>query len=95
MTAPGGTRAAVERVVLRAAVGDHNYRLIEELAELLDALCARGLIVEEGLGNVLQTLADEIVTATVLREFGKDLLGALGANDTASLTAPTPEDDTT
>lgn len=90
MTTTGGmpsVESVVLRAALRAAVGNRNYAIVEQVAELLDALKQRGVIGEDGLSNVLASLADEIVTATVLREFGKDLLDTMGANDTS-----TPED---
>lgn len=84
MTAPG-----VERVVLRAAVGDENYPDLEQAITRLDALALRGVISEEGLGHVISTLANEIAIQRVLREFGIDLSTTRDWIDTL-----TPEDPT-
>lgn len=82
-----GAEQGVGRIVLRAAVGDENYPDVEALAGLLEALHGRGLISEEGLGHLISTLADEIVTHKVLREFGLDLSILAVRGDT-----PLPED---
>ena len=84
MAAPG-----VERVVLRAAVGDENYADVEQIAEKLDALEARGVISESGLALIIAALADEIVTQRVLREYGPLSFGDC-VRDTS-----TPEDPST
>jgi hypothetical protein len=82
-----GQGVNVERVVLRAAVGHDAYAQVEKIASLLDELERRGVISRDGLGAVVRVLADEIVTATVLRDFGSDLSFGEGEGDT-----PGPED---
>jgi hypothetical protein len=76
---------SVETVVLRAAVGDENFPAIEQIAALLDALGARGVISNEGLGVILGAIAAEITAQRVISEFG--LLDVLRSNDTSA-----PED---
>lgn len=70
----------VEAVALRAAVGDENFRTIEQIAALLDALEGRGAIGPGGLGVILATIATEITAQRVISEFG--LLEARQSNDT-------------
>jgi hypothetical protein len=79
----------IERVVLRAAVGRDNYPRVEQVASMLDELAERQVIAPEGRDALVALLANEIVTASVLRECGCDLSSLSGERDT-----PTPEDPT-
>lgn len=78
----------VERVVLRAAIGDRNYGSVERLAALLDELARGGALTEEGVGNVISTLADEMVVAAVARACGADLSAGRASADTPPLEDP-------
>lgn len=80
---------SVERVVLRAAIGDRNYGRIELLAAVLDQLERGGAISAEGVGNVISVLADEIVIASVAREFAADLSERAEPGDTPATEDPT------
>ncbi len=77
----------VERVALRAALGEVTYAEIETLLGLLTALESRGVLGEDGVSAVIHALADDIVTQKVLREFGSDLSRGSAVTDT-----PTPEE---
>jgi hypothetical protein len=85
MATPG-----VERCVLRAAVGDDNYAIVEQVASLLDSLTQRGVISAQGLGVLLSGLAAEIVAQKVIAEFGSGLSFGPVVIDTR-----TPEDPPT
>ncbi len=78
----------VERVVLRAAVGRDNYAEVEKIATALDELESRGVICPEGVAALTTLLANEIVTAAVLREHGIDLSLRPAFGDTAPLEDP-------
>ena len=86
---PAGAES-VERVVLRAAVGDKNYTHVEHVAMLLDALAAGGVLTDEGVTNVIAVLADEIIVASVARQVANDLSTRAPVADTS-----TPEDPNT
>lgn len=77
--------ASAERVVLRAALGPDSYTDIEVIMAKLDALERRGVIGIEGLAAIIRTLAEDIVTQKVLRDYSDGLSWAQGAADTRRL----------